>query len=187
MSFVSIELSSSQLRSSIISDLVNESSRSYRYSVVFTHSSFPVPLYPADFSELTNAMKKASLEIVQGGGIVRGIHNHGIRNLPHRFRAKYPDKEGNRYYSKGRFISIYYDSNPATMRQVEQVLKLDENLLRNTHLKARSILDYVNIEREERNPYVRLVRQNQEKERRAMHHRNETVEQVIDDMRIDDV
>jgi ribosomal protein S6 len=128
-------------------------------------------------------MKKASLEIVQGGGIVRAIHNHGIRTLPHRFRAKYADKEGNRYYSKGRFISLYYDSNPATMRQVEQVLKLDENLLRNTHLKARSILDMVNIEREERNPFVKLVKHNEELERRAIHHRNETVEQVIEDMR----
>jgi ribosomal protein S6 len=127
-------------------------------------------------------MKKASMEVIQGGGIVRAIHNHGIRNLPHRFRAKYADKEGNRYYSKGRFISIYYDSNPATMRQVEQVLKLDENLLRNTHLKARSILDYVNIEREERNPYVQLAKHNQELERRAIHHRNETIERVIEDM-----
>jgi ribosomal protein S6 len=132
-------------------------------------------------------MKKASIEVIQGGGIVRAIHNHGIRNLPHRFRAKYADKEGNRYYSKGRFISIYYDSNPATMRQVEQVLKLDENLLRNTHLKARSILDYVNIEREERNPYVKLAKQNQELERGAIHHRNETIEQVIEDMQAEDL
>jgi ribosomal protein S6 len=132
-------------------------------------------------------MKKVSLEVVQGGGIVRAIHNHGIRSLPHRFRAKYADKEGNRYYSKGRFISIYYDSNPATMRQVEQVLTMEEEVLRNTHLKARSILDYVNIGREERNPYIKIVKKNQAKDRGVIRQMNELVEQVIDDMRIDDV
>jgi ribosomal protein S6 len=127
------------------------------------------------------------MEVVKGGGIVRAIHNHGIRNLPHRFRAKYADKEGNRYYSKGRFISIYYDSNPSTMKQVEQTLTMQEEVLRNTHLKARSVLDYVNISREERNPYISQVKVQQALDRSAIHHRNETVEQVIEDMRMDDV
>lgn len=130
-------------------------------------------------------MKRLSHEIVKSGGIVRGVHNHGIRTLPHRFKAKFADKEGNRYYEKGRFISVYYDSSPAAMRQVEQVLKMDEEVLRNTHLKARSILDFVNISREERNPYVQEVRQEQRKDLNAVKHRNETIEQVIDDMRVD--
>jgi ribosomal protein S6 len=132
-------------------------------------------------------MKKVSMEVVKSGGIVRAIHNHGIRNLPHRFRAKYADKEGTRYYSKGRFISIYYDSNPATMRQVEQTLTIQEEVLRNTHLRARSVLDYVNISREDRNPYIKQVKVQQGRDRAAIHHRNETVEQVIEDMRVDEV
>lgn len=131
-------------------------------------------------------MKKMALEVVQGGGIVRAVHNHGIRTLPHRFKARYADKEGNRYYRKGRFISVYYDSNPATMKQVEQVLKLEEDVLRNTHLRARSILDYVNITHEGKNPYLKKVKKMEEQHRDAVKHRNETVEQVIDDMRIDD-
>ena len=114
---------------------------------------------------------------------MRGIHNHGIRDLPHRFKAKFADKQGNRYFTRGRFLSIYYDSNPATMRQVETTLTMNEDVLRNTHLKARSVLDYVNIEKEERNPYLRRVKQEEQKERAAVHHRNETVEQVIEDMR----
>lgn len=130
-------------------------------------------------------MKRVSHEVVEGGGIVRGIHNHGIRDLPHRFKAKFPDKQGNRYYYKGRFLSLYYDSNPATMRLVEQILTMDENVLRNTHLRARSVLDAVNISREERNPFVRQVKMEQARERAAVHHRNETVEQVIEDMRSD--
>lgn len=99
------------------------------------------------------------MEIVNGGGIVRGIHNHGIRDLAHRFKAKYTDKEGRRYYEKGRFISIYYDSNPATMRGVEQILKMDEEVLRNTHLRSRSVLDIVNTSREHRNPFIKRVKE----------------------------
>jgi ribosomal protein S6 len=102
-------------------------------------------------------MKKVCHEVVNNKGIVRSIQNHGIRDLPHRFQARYADKQGNRYYEKGRFVSIYYDSNPATMRQVEQVLTLNEEVLRHTHLKARSILDFVNTEQEHKNPYVKQV------------------------------
>jgi ribosomal protein S6 len=104
-------------------------------------------------------MKKVALEVVNGGGIVRGIHNHGIRDLAHRFKAKYADKEGRRYYEKGRFISIYYDANPATMRGVEQILKMDEEILRNTHLRARSVLDIVNMSREHKNPFIQRAQE----------------------------
>jgi ribosomal protein S6 len=123
-------------------------------------------------------MKKCALTVVEGGGIVRGIHNHGIRTFPHRFKAKYTDQRGMRYYEKGRFLSIYYDANPATMRLVEQVLTMDEYVLRNTHLKARSILDQVNTEREDRNPFIKLAEQqkqrNQKQQQQQQQQQNET-------------
>jgi len=89
---------------------------------------------------------------------VRSVQNHGIRNLPHRFKAKYADREGNRYYKMGRFFSIYYDSNPIVQKEVDGMLKMDEQVLRNTHLKARNKLWYVNIAREDKNPYIQMVR-----------------------------
>lgn len=88
---------------------------------------------------------------------MRSVQNHGIRNLPHRFKAKYADREGNRYYEKGRFFSIYYDSNPLTQKVVDGILKMDEQVLRNTHLKARNKLWFVNIAREDKNPYIQRV------------------------------
>jgi ribosomal protein S6 len=118
-------------------------------------------------------VKRLSLEVVEGGGIVRAIHNHGIRDLPHRFKAKYADKEGNRYYSKGRFFSIYYDSNPGVMKQVEQLLKMEEDILRITHVKARSVFDYVNMSREERNPYVQKVKRMQAREEQQQRKRQQ--------------
>lgn len=140
----------------------NTARKCYTYSV----GDNPVPshriltlLVPCsvDFTELTGLMKQVSHKVVGGGGIVRSIQNHGVRDLPHRFRAKYADKEGNRYYKKGRFISVFYDANPNLMKQVEGILTLNEQVLRNTHLKARNKLWYVNIAREDRNPYIQKV------------------------------
>ena len=111
----------------------------------------------AAFGALTNLMKDVSHKVVDGGGIVRGIRNHGVRDLPHRFKARYPDKLGNRYYKKGRFVSVYYDASPAVLREVESVLRLNEEVLRGTHLKARNKLWDVNIAREEKNPYIQKV------------------------------
>ena len=111
----------------------------------------------SSFVALTNLMKDMSHRVVEGGGIVRGIRNHGIRDLPHRFQARYPDKLGDRYYKKGRFVSVYYDASPAVLRDVESILKLNEEVLRSTHLKARNKLWYVNIAREDKNPYIQKV------------------------------
>ena len=108
-------------------------------------------------------MKDISLKIVNNGGIVRSIQNHGVRQLPHRFRAKYADREGNRYYEKGRFIPVYYDASPGIMRQVEGILNLDEQILRNTHLKGRNKFMDVNNVRETKNPYIQEILQEDER------------------------
>ena len=106
---------------------------------------------------MTNLVKTISHKVVENGGIVRSIQNHGIRSLPHRFKAKYADREGNRHYEKGRFFSMYYDSNPTVQKEVESILKMNELVLRNTHLKVRNKLWYVNIAKEEKNPYIQKV------------------------------
>ena len=102
-------------------------------------------------------MREVSLKIVNNGGIVRSIQNHGIRQLPHRFKAKYTDRDGNRYYEKGRFISIFYDANPRVMREVGGILNLDDQILRSTHLRATNKFGDVNNLRESKNPYVQQI------------------------------
>lgn len=102
----------------------------------------------AHYNTLTALMKEMSLKIVNNGGIVRSIQNHGIRQLPHRFKAKYADREGNRWYEKGRFISVFYDANPNVMRQVEGILNMDDQVLRTTHLKATNKFMDVNNQKE---------------------------------------
>mmetsp|Transcript_5580 Transcript_5580/g.12710 ORF Transcript_5580/g.12710 Transcript_5580/m.12710 type:complete len:135 (+) Transcript_5580:126-530(+) len=117
----------------------------------------------AHYNTLTALMKEMSLKIVNNGGIVRSIQNHGIRQLPHRFKSKYADREGNRWYEKGRFISVFYDANPNVMRQVEGVLNMDDQILRTTHLRATNKFMDVNNMKENKNPYIEeIVREMEE-------------------------
>ncbi len=111
----------------------------------------------SDYNTLTALMKEVSLKIVNNGGIVRSIQNHGIRQLPHRFKSKYADQEGNRYYEKGRFISVFYDANPNVMRQVQGILNLDDQILRTTHLRATNKFGEVNNLKEIKNPYIQQI------------------------------
>ena len=117
--------------------------------------------YFTDFGSLTKMMKELSMKIVDQGGIVRSIQNHGIRQFPHRVQAKNPDyKTGQRYYPKGRFISLYYDASPAALKEVEKALNLNDQVLRKTHLKARSKVDWINMQDPKKNPYIqRILRQ----------------------------
>jgi ribosomal protein S6 len=111
-------------------------------------------------------MKQVSMKVVDNGGIVRSIQNHGVRQFPHRVQSKYPDyKTGQRYFEKGRYISVYYDANPATLKEIDKILSMDDQVLRNTHLKARSKLDWIAMQRPEKNPYVQQVWRQDELER----------------------
>ena len=111
----------------------------------------------SDYNTLTALMKEVSLKIVNNGGIVRSIQNHGIRQLPHRFKSKYADQEGNRYYEKGRFISVFYDANTNVMRQVQGILNLDDQILRTSHLRATNKFGEVNNLKENKNPYIQQI------------------------------
>jgi ribosomal protein S6 len=115
-------------------------------------------------------MKQVSLQVVDNGGIVRSIQNHGIRQFPHRVQAKYPDyKTGIRYYEKGRYISVYYDANPTTLAQIQTLLSMNDQVLRETHLKARSKLEFITMQRPDKNPYVQRVLAAAEEEQKQGH------------------
>ncbi|CAB9498725.1 Ribosomal protein S6 [Seminavis robusta] len=121
------------------------------------------------FDSLSNIAKRFSLEIVKEGGVVRSIRNHGIRDLPERFKARNTDAFGQRYWRQGRFFSVYYDSNPFAMQQAENILRMEPDVLRFTNLKARSPLDYMNTTRQDRNPYIQqLLKKEKAERKRAM-------------------
>lgn len=133
-----------------------------------------------DFHQLSDLVKRVAKEVVKGGGVVRAVHNHGIRTLPQRFKARYSDSRGIRYYEKGRFFSIYYDANPATLRQVDQVLTIDEEVLRSTQVRTRSVLDLVKL-REKHNPFVQAVMAGEQQGEVVVSNVKEAVDHYEDD------
>jgi ribosomal protein S6 len=136
----------------------------YRRQIQNNTCNFVIGTILPDYNTLTALMREVSLKIVNNGGIVRSIQNHGIRQLPHRFKAKYTDQDGNRYYEKGRFISIFYDANPRVMREVGGILNLDDQILRSTHLRATNKFGDVNNLRESKNPYIQQIVEDLESE-----------------------
>ena len=146
---------------------------SLSYSLSRTHvytSTFSTEIkkpQKSDFTALTALMKQVSMKVVENGGIIRSIQNHGLRTFPHRYKAKYPDYlTKQRYYEQGRFISVYYDANPATLKLVETILSMNDQVLRSTHLKARSKLDWIN-HKHEKNPYIQRVLKHDRDEQEA--------------------
>jgi ribosomal protein S6 len=142
-------------------------------------------------------VKQLSHTVVENGGIVRSIQNHGVRDFPHRVKAKYPDyRTGQRYYEKGRYISVYYDANPTTVAILDQKLALNDIVLRSSQLRARSKLDLIEMQKLDKNPYVqKVLKMDREKQERAKAEdlaiasatssSDAVVEQIIDDMRTD--
>mmetsp|Transcript_6020 Transcript_6020/g.7804 ORF Transcript_6020/g.7804 Transcript_6020/m.7804 type:complete len:150 (-) Transcript_6020:204-653(-) len=132
-----------------------------------------------EFWRLTELVKRLSHEVVSSGGIVRGIHNHGIREVPHRFKSKYADQVGRRYYEKVRFFSVYFDCNPSTRTVAERILATDEHVLRQTHLRARSMLDAVNEATVKKNPWLQMVKQEQEESGEGNGQKEEDEEEIV--------
>lgn len=70
--------------------------------------------------DLTRIFRKVANRVLDEGGNVRAVVNHGIRILPYRFHSKHSVSESeNRWFSSGRWISAYYDAHPAVVKEVE--------------------------------------------------------------------
>jgi ribosomal protein S6 len=84
---------------------------------------------------LTELVAKCGSNILGAGGVVRGVQNHGIRELPHLFKAKNADVNGVRYFRDGRFVSLYFDVGGQEMSKIERNLRNDDCVLRFTTMK----------------------------------------------------
>jgi ribosomal protein S6 len=105
-------------------------------------------------ASLTKLLRVCANEIVSSNGVVRSVENHGIRQLPYRFKARHANKDGERYYEQGRFISIRFDASPQIMLGVERIIRLDEDVLRYTTLRNPDFASKVNVMKLKKNPFV---------------------------------
>lgn len=66
--------------------------------------------------------------VLQEGGVVRSVANHGIRVLPYRFHSKHDlGEETSRWFCSARWASAYFDAKPAVAERME-VRSLAENV-----------------------------------------------------------
>lgn len=93
--------------------------------------------------ELTKLFRNLCKLVLDDGGIVRCIENHGVRSLAYRFRAR-QGIENEMYFTHGRWVSIYMDAKPPTISKVERELNLHEGYLRSNVTRPRIKMDYVN-------------------------------------------
>lgn len=52
-------------------------------------------------------------------------------------------EEEQKYHWRARYISSYFDASPATVKEVERVLRLDENVLRFFTLRPKTQADLI--------------------------------------------
>lgn len=71
-------------------------------------------------SDLTAIFRRAAALVLQEGGVVRSVANHGIRVLPYRFHSRHDVREGDqRWFGSARWASTYYDASPDVAEQME--------------------------------------------------------------------
>jgi ribosomal protein S6 len=103
-----------------------------------------VPLF-ISLSSYFNVVVMVVVVVVGGralGGWVRAVENHGVRPLPYRIKSRY-SPEGERFQDAARFTSLYFDAPVKTKADVEQALALNEQVLRTSFFRPKSVVDEV--------------------------------------------
>lgn len=70
--------------------------------------------------DLSRIFRKLAENVLQDGGMVRAVTNHGIRVLPYRFHSKHNVSETeSRWFTSGRWVSAYFDCHPTIAKKME--------------------------------------------------------------------
>lgn len=77
-------------------------------------------------------MRKAALLVMQSGGVVRQLENHGENTLAYKIRM---DHE---WFNVGRQWTMQFDSPPTLVGQLKLELKLDPLVIRSAVMKVSS-------------------------------------------------
>eukprot|EP01035_Chromulina_nebulosa_P002593 gene2593-3516_t len=117
---------------------------------LYHHVILILPRSP--INNLTLLFKKYAATVIETGGTIRSIENHGVRPLPERTKTKFTTPEGLRYYYDARYVSAYIDVSPKGIKDVDRVLKTNENVIRSHLIKAPSCIARINARRFN-NPY----------------------------------
>jgi ribosomal protein S6 len=101
---------------------------------------------------LVRLFKSHSEIVMKGGGVVRGIENHGVRPLPSRARRKFTSTTGERYFWDARFTTTTFDVSPDVLVDINRFLRDDEAVLRYFTIKQDDKMHRV-ASKNYKNPY----------------------------------
>ncbi|CAN0560350.1 unnamed protein product, partial [Ectocarpus sp. 12 AP-2014] len=105
-------------------------------------------------TDLTNIFRRAAAVILEEGGVVRSVANHGVRVLPYRFHSKHDIKEkDDRWFSSGRWASAYYDASPAVAKKMEEQLWAEDKVIRVSTRRPSTKMDRIASTHERSNPW----------------------------------
>lgn len=110
-----------------------------------------MPKYPKDL--LVTLFRKHTKTILDNGGVVRGIENHGIRPLLERATRKYAHTDGSRHFWEARYVTVSFDASPSCLQETERMMRMEEGVLRVFTTKVDTHINKVNS-KNFKNPYL---------------------------------
>eukprot|EP00349_Pseudokeronopsis_sp_Brazil_P003521 CAMPEP_0202972028 /NCGR_PEP_ID=MMETSP1396-20130829/32787_1 /ASSEMBLY_ACC=CAM_ASM_000872 /TAXON_ID= /ORGANISM="Pseudokeronopsis sp., Strain Brazil" /LENGTH=115 /DNA_ID=CAMNT_0049702021 /DNA_START=25 /DNA_END=372 /DNA_ORIENTATION=+ len=92
-------------------------------------------------SKLADLFNRYADIIFQYKGNIRGIENHGLRNMPTRLRRKNTASDGSRFYWEARYVTVTFDASPVCLLEADRFLRLEEPVLRQFVTRAKTNLE----------------------------------------------
>jgi len=86
---------------------------------------------------LKDLVRNTTLDILNSGGVVRGLHNWGERSLPQRM------KRHQAWHYEGHYWLMHFDANPTVLAELNRKMILDHRVLRCTTFKLGDKLEYI--------------------------------------------
>ncbi|KAI0790841.1 ribosomal protein S6 [Abortiporus biennis] len=86
----------------------------------------------AHYNEIThikNLVRQTASHVLKSGGVVRKLDSWGTRSLPQRIKA------GNTVHNFADYWAMDFDTSPATVNSLRNLLRVDPRVLRSTVIK----------------------------------------------------
>jgi len=112
-----------------------------------------MPKYPKDL--LVTLFRKHAKTVLDNGGVIRGIENHGIRPLLERATRKYAHTDGTRHFWEARYVTASFDASPKCLLETQRMLRMEEGVLRSFTTRVPTAVNKVNS-RNFKNPYLNV-------------------------------
>ena len=112
-----------------------------------------MPKYSVE--NLVGLFKRHAKTVLENGGVLRGIENHGIKPLPERTKRKYAASDGTRLFWEARFVTASFDASPKCLTEIERLLRNEEGVLRFHFIKRDTTINRINS-KTYKNPYLHL-------------------------------